>query len=314
MELKRCKLKEILKKTPAALFALIFFLIFCSFVSKYFWSVENISNLALQGTVLAILALAQTMVILTEGIDLSSGPLVSLCGVVTAVLLHRGFSLSMVIIISILIGALGGTINGILIAKLRMPPFVVTFGSMGIFTGLALVITQGSSIPGFSESFRFIANGDILGIPFMVFILIFMVLLTYILLYHTTFGTYVFAIGGNQEALHLIGVNDVFFKGVIYSVAGGYAGVGALIMTSRMNAAHPLVGIGLEFEAIVSVVIGGCSFTLANGNPWGSLIGAGTIVTLKNGLNVLGFPPAVQVAGVGVFLILAVVYDILKKK
>ena len=312
--MERDTLKKIFKKIPAAAFALLFLLITCSLISKHFWTTENLSNLGLQGTVLAILALAQTMVILAEGIDLSSGPLVSLCGVVVAVLLHRGIGLPGVILISILLGAACGSFNGILIAKFKMPPFVVTFGNMGVFTGLALVITQGSSIPGFSETFRFIASGYILGFPFMVIILVFMTLVTYVLLYHTTFGTYVFGIGGNQEAVHLIGVNDVFFKTAIYGVAGSFAGVGALIMTSRMNAAHPLVGFGLEFEAIASVIVGGCSWTLANGNPWGSLIGVATIVVLKNGLNVLGIPPAVQVAGVGAFLILAVIYDTLKGK
>jgi len=302
------------KRIPAAAFALVFLLITCSIISKHFWTAENLSNLGLQGTVLAILALAQTMVILAEGIDLSSGPLVSFLGVVVAVFLHKGFSLPLVILISIALGGVCGTANGLLVAKLKMPPFVATFGNMGVFTGLALVITQGSSIPGFSEAFRFIAGGYVLGFPFMVLILVFVILFTYVLLYHTTFGTYVFGIGGNQEAVHLIGVNDVFFKSAIYGVAGAYAGVAALVMTSRMNAAHPLVGFAMEFEATASVIVGGCSWTLANGNPWGTLVGVATIVVLKNGLNVLGVPPAVQVAGVGAFLILAVIYDTIKKK
>ena len=307
-------MKRVFKKIPAAAFGLVFLLITCSLISKHFWTTENLSNLGLQGTVLAILALAQTMVILAEGIDLSSGPLVSFLGVVVAVFLHKGFPLPAVILISIALGGICGTANGILVAKLKMPPFVATFGNMGVFTGLALVITQGSSIPGFSEAFRFIAGGYVFGFPFMVLILVFIVLFTYVLLYHTTFGTYVFGIGGNQEAVHLIGVNDVFFKSAIYGVAGAYAGVAALVMTSRMNAAHPLVGFGMEFEAIASVIVGGCSWTLANGNPWGTLVGVATIVVLKNGLSVLGVPPAVQVAGVGAFLILAVIYDTIKKK
>jgi len=311
---ERDKLRKVFKRIPAAAFALVFLLITCSFISKHFWTGENLANLGLQGTVLVILALAQTMVILVEGIDLSSGPLVSFVGVVIAVLLRKNFSLPMVILCPVFLGTLCGSVNGVLIARLKMPPFVATFGNMGVFTGLALVITQGSSIPGFGEAFRYIASGYVWGFPFMVLILIFIILFTYVLLYHTTFGTYVFGIGGNQEAVHLIGVNDIFFKSAVYGVAGSYAGVAALIMTSRMNAAHPLVGFGLEFEAIASVIVGGCSWTLANGNPWGTLVGAATIVVLKNGLNVLGVPPPVQVAGVGAFLILAVIYDTIKKK
>jgi ribose transport system permease protein len=306
------KLKIYFKKIPAAAFALVFLLIFCSFLSEYFWTTENLFNIGLQGTVLAILAIAQTMVILSEGIDLSSGPLVSLCGVIAAVFLQKGLSLPFVILIAIAAGTAGGFLNGFLVARLKLPPFVATFGNMGVFTGLALVITQGASIPGFSAAFRFIAGGSVLGLPFPVIILAFMIILTYLLLYHTSFGTYLFGIGGNQEAVHLVGVNDIFFKSAIYGVAGSFAGVAALVMTSRLNAAHPLVGFGLEFEAIASVIVGGCSWTLANGNPWGSLVGAATIVVLKNGLNVLGIPVAVQIASVGAFLILAVVYDTLK--
>jgi ribose transport system permease protein len=282
---EREQLKKGFKKIPAAAFALVFLLIACSIISEHFWTGENLFNLGLQGTVLAILALAQTMVILSEGIDLSSGPLVSFCGVVVAVSLHAGFSLPAVILISILLGTAGGFLNGFLVAKVKLPPFVATFGNMGVFTGLALVITRGGSIPGFPASFRFIAGGSLWGLPFPVIILIFMILLNYMLLYHTRWGT---------------------------GVAGSYAGVAALVLTSRLNAAHPLVGFGLEFEAIASVIVGGCSWTLANGNPWGSLAGAATIVVLENGLSVLGVPPAAQVVGVGAYLILAVVYDTLK--
>jgi len=306
------RVKKYFKKIPAAAYALVFLFIFCSFFSEFFWTEENLINIGLQGTVLAILAISQTMVILTEGIDLSSGPLVSLCGVIVAVLLHKGLGLPLVILLALAVGTAAGFLNGFLVAKLKLPPFVATFGNMGVFTGLALVITQGASIPGFSEEFRFIAGGSMLGLPVPVIILIFMVIITYLLLYHTSFGTYLFGIGGNQEAVHLVGVNDIFFKSAVYGVAGSFVGVAALVMTSRLNAAHPLVGFGLEFEAITAVIVGGCSWTLANGNPWGSLVGAATIVVLKNGLNVLGIPVPVQVACVGAFLILAVVYDTLK--
>jgi ribose transport system permease protein len=305
---------KLIRQIPAAAFGLALLLITCSVFSDHFWSRENLTNLGLQGTVLAILAIAQTMVILCEGIDLSSGPLVSLCGVITAVALHQGVGLSGAILVAIAVGTAGGFFNGVLVAKVKLPPFIATFGSMSIFTGIALVITKGSSIPGFSESFRFIADGRVSGIPFMVIVLMLMIVVTYVLLYHTVFGTYLFGIGGNQEAVRLAGVNDVLYKASVYGVAGSFAGIGALIMTSRLNAAHPLVGFGLEFEAIAAVIIGGCSWSLANGNPWASLVGAATIIVLKNGLSVLGIQPAIQVAAVGGYLILAVIYDSFRKK
>ena len=306
------KLKEVFKKIPSAAFALAFLLIIYTIFTDLFWTTENFINLAQQATVLAILSLGMTLVILSEGIDLSVGALVSLCGVVVAVYLHKGVGIFGAVLISVGVGVAAGIVNGFFIAKAGLPPFVVTLGTMGMCQGIALVITQGSSIPGFSDAFRFIASGFIFKIPLPALILAFLVLITYVLLYHTRFGTYVFSIGGNPEAVNLAGVNLVLQKALIYVVAGAFGGVGALIMTSRMNAAHPWVTMGMEFDAIVSVILGGTSFFMGKGNPFGSLIGAATIAILKNGMNILGVPIALQVAFVGVFLILAVIYDSLK--
>jgi ribose transport system permease protein len=229
-----------------------------------------------------------------------------------AVYLHQGIGIFGAVLISIGVGVAAGIVNGLFIAKAKLPPFVVTLGTMGMCQGLALVITEGSSIPGFSDSFKFIACGFIMGIPFPILILAFLVLITYLILYHTTFGTYIFSIGGNQEAVNLAGVSVVFYKTLIYVVAGAFAGVGGLVMTSRMNAAHPWVTLGLEFDAIVAVILGGTSFVLGKGNPFGSLVGAATIAILKNGMNILGVPIPIQVAFVGIFLILAIIYDSIK--
>lgn len=308
----REKLKEAFKQVPSAAFALAFLLIIYTIFTDLFWTTENFINLAQQATVLAILSLGMTLVILSEGIDLSVGALVSLCGVVVAVYLHKGVGIFGAVLISVGVGVAVGIVNGFFIAKAGLPPFVVTLGTMGMCQGVALVITQGSSIPGFSDAFRFIASGFVFKIPFPALILAVIVLITYFLLYHTRFGTYVFSIGGNPEAVNLAGVNVVFQKALIYVVAGAFGGVGALIMTSRMNAAHPWVTLGMEFDAIVSVILGGTSFFMGKGNPFGSLIGAATIAILKNGMNILGVPIALQVAFVGVFLILAVIYDSVK--
>ena len=304
--------KNTFRKIPAAAFGLVFMLIAGLFISDHFWTGENLRNMGVQGTVLVILAMAQAMVILAEGIDLSSGPLVSLCGVVIALCLHMELGIFEVLLIAVILGAAGGLVNGILVAKVKLQPFVATFGMMGVFTGLALVITHGSSIAGFSESFRFIAGGELWGFPFPLVLLVLMIILTYVLLYHTPFGTYVFSIGGNQETVRLAGVNDIFYKAAIYAVAGSYAGIAAIIMTSRLNAAHPLIGIGLEFEAIAAVIVGGNAWNLGNGSLVRTLVGVATIIVLKNGLSIMGIQPAIQVAAVGAFLILAVVYDALR--
>jgi len=307
--LDRATVGKALKRVPSAAWALVLLLVIYPFFTDLFWTVDNFINLGQQTAVLAILSLAMTLVILSEGIDLSSGALVSLCGVVMAAYLHRYESLPVAILISLGVGAVVGMVNGLFISVPRLPPFVVTLGTMGMCQGLALVITNGSSISGFSDSFRFIASGFVLGIPFPVVILAFMLLLTYVMLYHTPFGTYIFSIGGNEEAVRLAGVNVVFQKTMIYVVAGLFGGVGGLIMTSRMNAAHPWVTMGMEFDAIVAVVLGGTSFVNGRGNPFGSIVGAFAIAVLKNGMGILMVPTALQVAFVGIFLIMAIIYD-----
>lgn len=305
-------LKKTLRQVPSAAWALLLLITVYPMFTDLFWTVENFINLGQQTTVLAILSLGMTLVILTEGIDLSSGALVSLCGVVVGVYLHWGGGLLGAVFVAIGVGVIVGVVNGLFISVPRLPPFVVTLGTMGMCQGLALVITKGASIPGFGESFKYIAAGFLFGIPFPVIIVALMFLLTYVMLYHTRFGTYIFAIGGNEEAVRLAGVNAVFHKTMVYVVAGAFGGIGGLIMTSRMNAAHPWVTVGMEFDAIVAVVLGGTSFTMGKGNPIGSLIGALTIAVLKNGMNILGVPTALQVAFVGLFLITAVIYDSLK--
>jgi ribose transport system permease protein len=176
-------------------------------------------------------------------------------------------------------------------------------------------ITDAASIPGLGEDFMFIASGFVWGIPFPLIILLILLALVYIILYHTRMGTYIFSLGGNEEAVRLAGINAVFYKGTVYVIAGILYSIGALIMTSRINSAHPLVGFGLEFEAIVAVVIGGTAFTLGRGgNPIGTIMGAATIAILKNGLQIMDVHPSLQIVLVGVFLIMALIYDTYREK
>jgi len=310
--MKHLPFVKTIKSFPSAAFALVFLLIILSFLSDFFWTAENFINLGTQASVLAMISLGMTLIILTEGIDLSPGALMGLCGVVIAVYLHKGMEIFGVALLSIGIGMAVGIVNGLFIGKFKLPPFVVTLGTGGMCEGLALVIAEDSSISGFSESFKFIAYGSIFNIPCPVIILVFLVLFTYLLLDHTRFGTYIYSIGGNEEAVKLSGVNVVIYKILVYGIAGGFAGIGALVMTSRMTAAHPTATIGYEFEAIVAVVLGGTSFILGKGNIFGSLIGAATIALLRNGMNLLGVPTAMQLACVGVFLMLAIIYDSIK--
>lgn len=308
-------IKKTWKKIPCAYCAVILLVIIYTTFTDYFLTVENFINLVQQATLLAILSLGMTLVMLTMGIDLSAGMIATLCGVVLAVYLKSGGSILGAAFISIAVGAAAGLVNGFFISVARMPPFVVTFGTMGMCVGLSLAITDASSIPGLGEAFMFIANGFVLGIPFPLIVLVFLIALVYIILYQTRLGTYIFSLGGNEDAVRLAGINAVFYKASVYVIAGMLYGIGALIMTSRINAAHPLVGFGMEFEAIVAVVIGGTAFTQGKGgNPIGTIMGAATIAILKNGMQILDVHPSLQIVFVGVFLILALIYDTFREK
>jgi len=307
--------KNIWKKVPCAYCAVLVLVIFYTAFTDHFLTVENFVNLIQQATLLGILSLGMTLVILTMGIDLSAGMIATLCGVVLALYLKSGGSILGALLVSMGVGALAGFFNGIFIAIFRMPPFVVTFGTMGMCIGLSLALTDAASIPGLGEDFMWIANGFVGGIPFPLIVLMVLLAVVYIILFHTRLGTYIFSLGGNEEAVRLSGINTVFYKGAVYVIAGMLYGIGALIMTSRINAAHPLVGFGLEFEAIVAVIIGGTAFTLGRGgNPVGTLMGAATIAILKNGMQIMDVHPSLQIVLVGVFLILALIYDTYREK
>jgi ribose transport system permease protein len=266
----------------------------------------------MQGSVLVIVSLGMTLIILSEGIDLSIGPVLGLAGVVLAIAVKGQVALPLAILAAIATGGTFGVLNGVLIARLGLPPFVVTLGSFGMAQGLALVLTEGSSVPGLGPGVQYFNDGRILGIQVPIIMTAIAFLVVYVILYHTKFGTYVFAIGGNQEALTLAGVRTRLYKTGVYVLGGILAGVGALVMTARMNAAHPTVGVGLEFDAIASVILGGTSFERGRGWLGGTIIGALAVSVLRNGLNLIGLSTSWQVSMVGMVIILAIVVDALR--
>lgn len=297
---------------PGAVYALIALSLFFSLTTAQFLTLPNLANVGMQASVLIIVSLGMTLIILSEGIDLSLGPVLGLAGVVLALCVKQQLPLALAILLAILIGAAFGLLNGILIARLGLPPFVVTLGSFGMAQGLALVLTEGSSIPGLGPGVQYFNDGVILGIPVPIVLTAIAFLAVYAILYYTKFGTYVFALGGNEEALALAGVRTRLYKTGVYVLGGALAGVGALVMTARMNAAHPTVGVGLEFDAIASVILGGTSFERGKGWIEGTLIGTAALSVLRNGLNLVGLSTSWQVALVGTVIILALVIDALR--
>jgi len=218
------------------------------------------------------------------------------------------------IVAAIGVGTLFGLFNGTLIAWLRLPPFVVTLGTMGMAQGLALIFSNGQSITDIGTVIPALYGGKVLGIPAPLIFAIVAYALNHLLLYRSRFGIYARAIGGNPEALRFAGVSAKAWLISIYAFAGAMFGIGAILLTARMSTAHPTASLGMEFDAIAAVVVGGTSFEKGNGGLPGTLLGVLTIGMLRNGLNLVGVPSSVQVSCVGVLVLLALLIEGWKTK
>jgi ribose transport system permease protein len=295
-----------------ALVLVALFAIFAS-MSPGFSTGPNLSNIMVQSAILLLLALPMTFIIMTEGLDLSIGAVLTLSSVVLALVALATGSLAVAFFAALAIGLAFGLLNGWIIAWLDIPPFVTTLGTLGIAQGLCLVLTDGQSVVGLPPGLHFIYSGFLLGIPFPLVIAAVAYAAMHVILYHTRLGTYVPALGGNREALRHAGINDRLVLTVIYGIGGLMAGVAALLLTSRMSAAHPTAAIGMEFDAIAAVAVGGTQFERGEGWLLGTLLGVITIGVLRNGLNLLEMPSSIQVICVGLLVIVALFLDGMRK-
>jgi len=301
----------LLKKIPNVVYLFTGLILIFSVVSPHFFSVENLSNLVLQGSVLLIVSLGMTLVMLSNGIDLSTGSLMSLCGMIAGISLSKGMGWVPALFLGMLIGFLSGLFVGTLITRLSFSPFIATFGMMGVFEGISLFSNKGESVYWSESVFHFIGNGYLLTIPFPVWLATLVFVILYILLYKTPFGVNVYAIGGHEEGLRLSGVNVKRQKVLIYVVSGLLASLGGIILSSRIASGHPTVGIGYEFETIASSVIGGTTFFGGQGGMVGTLFGALLITLLRNGLNLLGYTTPYQYCAIGMVLAVGITVNTL---
>lgn len=283
-------------------------------LTPYFLTVSNFLNIALQTSINAIIAIGMTFVIISAGIDLSVGSVLAIAGVVMASGLKADLPLAAVIVMSLGVGTLCGIFNGVLITHGRLPPFIATLGMMSVARGAALVFTQGRPVSGFPDSFRNLATGEVFHIPVPVLIMIMLYLIAHVILTRTKLGRYTYAIGGNEEAAILSGVNVKFYKTVVYALCGLLSGAAAVILTARLNSAQPIAGMMYELDAIAATVIGGSSLMGGEGTIFGTLIGAFIMAILRNGLNLLGVSSYVQQIVIGGVIILAVLVDTLLKR
>ena len=298
-------------------------IIFFSFANSMFMQVDNMVGILQSTAVNGVLAVACTFVIITGGIDLSVGTLMTFCSVMTGVILtNMGMPLWTGVVTAIFFGAFCGFISGALIAKLKIPPFIATLGMMLLLKGLSLVISGTKPIyfndtPGFTAIAQDSLIGQIfpaLPIPNAVLILFIVAVSASLILNKTILGTYTFALGSNEEAVRLSGVNVDRWKIIIYSFAGAICGVAGLLIASRLNSAQPALGQGYELEAIAAVVIGGTSLSGGVGTILGTIIGAFIMSVLTNGLRIMSVAQEWQIIMTGIIIILAVYADNLRKK
>ncbi len=229
-------------------------------------------------------------------------------------LLTGGHSLSVSLAAGLAVGALCGLVNGVLISFARLPPFIATLGMMSVTRGLALVYTQGRPISGFSEPFRFLATGELLRVPMPVLLMLGVFGVAGFSLGWTKLGRYTYAIGGNEQAARLSGVNVRLYKTAVYVIAGWLSGLAAVVLSARLNSAQPIAGMMYELDAIAAAVIGGTSLMGGEGNMRGTLVGALIMGVLRNGLNLLDVSSYIQQTIIGMVIIVAVFVDLTLKK
>lgn len=298
-----------LPRQVGPLLGLVILCVVTSFLSPVFLTIDNLMNIVLQVAVVAILAIGSTFVILTAGIDLSVGSILGLSAVLTALTMRATDSTLLGILVSLSVGTGLGLANGLLISIGRMPPFCATLGIMAIGRGLAFVITKGSPISNFSDQFRFFGAGYLGPIPVPVIEAVLVALIGGYILGHTPLGRYFMALGSNERATRLSGINTRLVKTTAYAISGLLAGFAALLFVGRINSGHPLAGQGYEMDAIAAVVIGGTSLAGGTGSISGTFIGALIMGVIRNGLNLINIDPFWQNVVLGSVIIVAVLVD-----
>jgi ribose transport system permease protein len=277
--------------------------------SDEFLTGDNLANLARQVAIFGIIAVGQLLVILTAGIDLSVGSVLGLTGCITAQLLVDGVPIPIAILAGLGVGVLIGMFNGSLVSYGKLPPFIVTLGMLGIARGVVLVLTDASTIQPLPDAFGDIANGDLLGVPNLLWMFLAVVVVTSFVLRRTVFGRYIYAIGSNPESARLSGVPVTRVLVAVYAIAGLLAAVGGVLFMSRLNAGIPTAGTGYELNAIAACVIGGASLFGAKGGAFGAAAGALIVATLNNGGNLLAVNAFYLQIIIGALILAAVAFD-----
>jgi ribose transport system permease protein len=290
--------------------ALIVTVLVFSILDRAFFSTYNLINIVLQSSITAILAIAQTFVIVTAGIDLSIGSALALAATVNGLMLLEGYSFAVAILASLGAGAAAGLLNGAIITITRITPFVVTLGTMSIFSGLALILSGGQTVYGVPASYNSLLAGNLGPVPIPILIALTVLIVAAVVMRRTKFGEYSIAIGGAREVARLAGINVAFYTAVGYVVASMLAG---MITVARLGAADPTAGQDLLLPAVAAAVMGGADLQGGEGSMVGAVIGALLIATLQAGLTFLNVQAFYQQVAIGVVIILALLFNRLQR-
>lgn len=315
----------LLAKFAPLIFLIVLMAVFAILEPRFLSSI-NIFNVMRQVSITGLLAIGMTFVILTAGIDLSVGSLLAFAGLVGAAVAKGGmqdrftvgdgavgYGWQLAAIAAILIGLAGGYIQGLAITRLKVPPFVVTLGGMSVFRGAALLFAGGGPISGFDRAFTWWGQGKIGPVPIPVIIFLVAAIIAHIVLRYTRYGRQVYAVGGNPEAARLSGLNVGRIICSVYIIMGFFAGLGAFVLSARLNSAEAVAGTGYELTVIASVVIGGTSLFGGVGSIFGTVVGSFLIGVLLNGLVMMNVSSYIQQIIIGVIVVLAVAFDTFAK-
>lgn len=304
--------KKIDLSNMSSLIVLIVLCVALSIAEPAFHSFNNLINILQQVTTIAVLALGVNVVIFTGGIDISVGSVVAFTGIVMGKIIVEGGMPTIVgIAAALIIGALCGTFNGIMISKFKLQPMIATLAMMSMARGAAYTIADGNTITGYSAGFRWIGTGTIPGtqIPVQIIFMIALYIVFYYVMKYRKFGRYIYSIGGNEEATRLSGINVDKYKTLAYTLSGLCAGISSVILTAKLNSAQSTAGLDYEMDAIASCVIGGTSLLGGSGSVWGTFVGAIIMIVIRNGLNLLNVSSNLQKLVIGVVILLAVLAD-----
>lgn len=293
---------------------LVLLCIALTIATPHFLTAINLASVARQTVVINIMALGMTLVIVSGGIDLSVGSVLAVAGLFGTMAIKDGVPILLAILVGIFAGTVCGLLNGLMITRLKIDPFIVTLGTLGAYRGFALVISKGLPVHDIPASFSFLGDGNLLGIPFSLWVLAGCAVGMHFLLENTKLGRYSFAIGSNRSAAFYSGVPIKNVLTAVYAIAGLLSGLAGMVEASRLMTGQPTAGLGYELQAIAAVVIGGGSLQGGAGSVIGTLIGAFIMGLLSNGSDLLGINPYWQQVTIGAVIIVAVGFDELRKR